>query len=54
MKSVRAWLHAVCSACSRRRNPSASSSAELESHLQLHVDDNLRAGMTPARRGGAR
>ena len=22
--------------------------AELESHLQLHVDDNLRAGMTPA------
>ncbi len=23
-------------------------SAELESHLQLHVDDNLRAGMTPA------
>src|ERR671912_1541219 len=22
-------------------------SAELESHLQLHIDDNLRAGMTP-------
>lgn len=22
--------------------------AELESHLQLHIDDNLRAGMTPA------
>src|SRR5438552_13020751 len=21
--------------------------AELESHLQLHIDDNLRAGMTP-------
>jgi len=23
-------------------------SAELESHLQLHIDDNIRAGMTPA------
>jgi hypothetical protein len=23
-------------------------SAEIESHLQLHIDDNLRAGMTPA------
>ncbi|MGB2669695.1 MAG: permease prefix domain 1-containing protein [Candidatus Acidiferrum sp.] len=22
---------------------------ELESHLQLHIDDNLRAGMSPAR-----
>ena len=22
--------------------------AELDSHLQLHIDDNLRAGMTPA------
>ena len=26
---------------------------ELDSHLQMHIDDNLRAGMTPeqARRG---
>src|SRR6266403_2177405 len=23
-------------------------SAELESHLQLHIEDNLRAGMSPA------
>ena len=23
-------------------------SAELESHLQLHIDDNIHAGMTPA------
>ena len=23
-------------------------SAEIESHLQLHIDDNIRAGMTPA------
>lgn len=25
----------------------AELAAELESHLQLHVEDNLRAGMTP-------
>jgi predicted permease len=27
---------------------SAEIAAELESHLQLHIDDNLRTGMTPA------
>ena len=26
----------------------AGISAEMESHLQLHIDDNVRAGMTPA------
>jgi macrolide transport system ATP-binding/permease protein len=25
--------------------------AEIESHLQMHIDDNLRAGMTPQKRG---
>ena len=35
-------------ACSPGSAPSATSSAELDSHLQLHIDDNLRAGMTPA------
>ena len=29
------------------RNQSAEFSAELESHLQLHIEDNLRCGMTP-------
>jgi hypothetical protein len=29
-------------------------SAEIESHLQLHVDDNIRAGMSPRRRDDAR
>ena len=29
------------------RRADVSSRAELESHLQLHIDDNLRAGMTP-------
>ncbi|MGH9161351.1 MAG: ABC transporter permease, partial [Vicinamibacteraceae bacterium] len=30
-----------------RRRLDADLAAELESHLQLHIDDNLRAGMTP-------
>ncbi len=32
-----------------RRNPHAEEefTAELEAHLQMHVDDNLRSGMTP-------
>ncbi len=25
----------------------ATSSAELDAHLQFHIDDNVRAGMTP-------
>jgi predicted permease len=31
----------------RRSHRDADLAAELESHLQLHVDDNLRAGMSP-------
>ena len=31
----------------RRRRSDAEFTAELESHLQLHIEDNLRAGMTP-------
>ena len=29
------------------QNASAGIDAELESHLQMHIDDNLRSGMTP-------
>lgn len=32
----------------RRRQLDHDLSAELESHLQLHIDDNLRAGLSPA------
>ena len=39
---------------SRAIGRSRAFDAELESHLQLHVDDNLRAGMTPTRPGVAR
>ena len=39
LRRVRAWC--------RSRAMGAEFDAELESHLQLHIDDNLRAGMTP-------
>ena len=46
MRSIRAWfvrLAGVFNGASR----DAELAAELESHLQLHIDDNVRAGMTP-------
>ena len=46
MKAVRAWfmrLFGVFGSIKSERELSA----EIESHLQLHVDDNIRAGMTP-------
>ena len=38
----------------RKQRRDADLAAELESHLQLHIEDNLRAGMAPeeARRAG--
>jgi putative ABC transport system permease protein len=47
MKSVRAWIHRSAGMFAGQR-AETDLSAELDSHLQLHVDDNLRAGMTPA------
>ena len=47
MKAVRAWWRRVIGLFAGRR-AEHDLSAELESHLQLHVDDNLRAGMSPA------
>ena len=46
MKSIRAWVHRLAGAFAGRRSEHELA-AELDSHLQLHVDDNLRAGMTP-------
>ncbi|MGH9173105.1 MAG: permease prefix domain 1-containing protein, partial [Vicinamibacterales bacterium] len=43
MKFVRAWLVGAFGSDRSERDLSA----ELESHLQLHIDDNLKAGMTP-------
>src|SRR5918993_1535116 len=47
MKSVRAWLMRLSGVFATKRSE-RELSAEIESHLQLHIDDNVRAGMTPA------
>jgi predicted permease len=46
MKVVRAWLARLAGMFSGAR-AERDLAVELESHLQLHTDDNLRAGMTP-------
>jgi putative ABC transport system permease protein len=46
MRHLRAWLHR-CAGLLRRDARERDLRAELESHFQLHIDDNLRAGMTP-------
>ncbi len=47
MKTLRAWLLRLTGLLpSARRERELAD--ELESHLQMHIDDNLRAGMTPA------
>jgi len=46
MRRIRAWLLRPGDVF--RSGPSeADLCAELQSHLQLHTDENLRAGMTP-------
>ena len=44
MRQLRAFLHRLA-AMFRKRD--ADLTAEIESHLELHIDDNLRAGLTP-------
>jgi predicted permease len=46
MSRARAWLARVAGLFGRERRD-RELSAELESHLALHIDDNLRVGMTP-------
>jgi putative ABC transport system permease protein len=46
MKSLRAWFMRLFGVFGSSRSE-RDLSAELESHLQLHIDDNLRAGMPP-------
>jgi hypothetical protein len=45
MRRVRAWLPRLAGVFGARRR-GRDFDEELESHLQLHVDDNIRAGMT--------
>lgn len=46
MKTLRACLLRIAGLFSKARRD-LDFSNEIESHLQLHIDDNLRAGMTP-------
>ena len=46
MRTARAWLRRLVGSFSSDRSDHELS-AELQSHLQLHIDDNLRAGLTP-------
>jgi hypothetical protein len=45
--SIRAWCLRLA-ALVRGATGDEDLAAELESHLQCHIDDNIRAGMTPA------
>ncbi|MGO8817744.1 MAG: ADOP family duplicated permease [Terriglobia bacterium] len=46
MRNLRAWFLRLWATISRESRD-RELAAELEGHLQLHIDDNLRAGMTP-------
>jgi putative ABC transport system permease protein len=46
MRRMRAWFIRIAGIFGKSRRD-RELAAELESHLQLHIDDNLRAGMTP-------
>jgi predicted permease len=46
MRRLRAWFSRL-GAEFGRRGRERELSAEMESHLQLHIEDNLRCGMTP-------
>ena len=47
MVRLRAWLSRLGDVF-RKRQREWDLAAEMESHLQLHIEDNLRAGMSPA------
>lgn len=47
MRTVRTWYLRVLGLFGSARSE-RELDAELQSHLQLHIDDNVRAGMTPA------
>ena len=47
MRPLRAFFLRLRALFSSRRSADTEIAAELDSHLQLHIDDNLRAGMSP-------
>jgi predicted permease len=46
MKHLRAWL-LRCAGLFRNEQGGSEFSEELEAHLQMHIEDNLRSGMNP-------
>jgi hypothetical protein len=46
VRQLRAWFQRL-GALRHARQSEHDLSAELESHLQMHIEDNLRAGMSP-------
>src|ERR1700676_199937 len=47
MRRVRGWLLRLGGSFDRKRRE-RELAAEMESHLQMHIEDNLRAGMSAA------
>src|ERR1700676_3325479 len=47
MRWLRAWFSRLGALFAKQRRE-RELAAEMESHLQLHIDDNLRTGMSPA------
>src|SRR5262245_47260322 len=47
MKTLRAWLLRVAGVFTRNRREQ-DFAAEMESNLQMHIEDNVRSGMSPA------
>ena len=47
MNSLRAWWHRLLGAFQKERGD-REFCAELDAHLQLHIEDNLRRGLSPA------
>ena len=47
MRTLRAWLRATWPASLSGRARRGDAADELDSHLAFHIDDNVRAGMTP-------
>jgi predicted permease len=46
MRSIRAWLVRLAAMFGRRQRDDGDFMAEMQSHLQMHIEDNLRRGMS--------
>lgn len=47
MRRVRRWVNQLAGLTARRRRE-ADLALELESHIEMHTDENIRRGMPPA------